>query len=230
MTNPNGRFGIHGGQYIPETLMNAVIELEEAYNHYKNDPEFNRELTELLNEYAGRPSRLYYAEKMTKDLGGAKIYLKREDLNHTGAHKINHAIVFLAVFISLRHLTGGFHASTYFKCNLSMCIVFILDIFSNEIIHSYFIAITFIVHILLSSLVILVYCPVENKNKPIPDECVWKYKISALILSHTFSIIGWILFRNNIDIGLFIIMTIIYIHILVVVSKLIREEEKHESK
>ena len=78
MTNPNGRFGIHGGQYIPETLMNAVIELEEAYNHYKNDPEFNRELTELFNEYAGRPSRLYYAEKMTKDLGGAKIYLKRD--------------------------------------------------------------------------------------------------------------------------------------------------------
>lgn len=84
-----GRFGIHGGQYIPETLMNAVIELEEAYNRYKDDPEFNRELTALLNEYAGRPSRLYYAERMTKDLGGAKIYLKREDLNHIGAHKIN---------------------------------------------------------------------------------------------------------------------------------------------
>ena len=92
MTNPNGRFGIHGGQYIPETLMNAVIELEEAYNYYKNNPEFNRELTELFNEYAGRPSRLYYAEKMTKDLGGAKIYLKREDLNHTGAHKINNVL------------------------------------------------------------------------------------------------------------------------------------------
>ena len=92
MTNPHGRFGIHGGQYIPETLMNAVIELEEAYNHYKNDPEFNRELTGLLNDYAGRPSRLYYAEKMTKDLGGAKIYLKREDLNHTGAHKINNVL------------------------------------------------------------------------------------------------------------------------------------------
>lgn len=92
MTNPNGRFGIHGGQYIPETLMNAVKELEEAYNHYKNDPEFNRELTELLNDYAGRPSRLYYAEKMTKDLGGAKVYLKREDLNHTGAHKINNVL------------------------------------------------------------------------------------------------------------------------------------------
>ena len=92
MTNQNGRFGIHGGQYIPETLMNAVIELEEAYNKYKNDPQFNAELTELFNNYAGRPSRLYYAEKMTKDLGGAKIYLKREDLNHTGAHKINNCL------------------------------------------------------------------------------------------------------------------------------------------
>ena len=87
-----GRFGVHGGQYIPETLMNAVIELEDAYNHYKNDPEFNRELTELLNEYAGRPSRLYYAAHMTEDLGGAKVYLKREDLNHTGAHKINNVL------------------------------------------------------------------------------------------------------------------------------------------
>ena len=87
-----GRFGVHGGQYIPETLMNAVIELEKAYNHYKNDPEFNRELTELLNEYAGRPSRLYYAAHMTEDLGGAKVYLKREDLNHTGAHKINNVL------------------------------------------------------------------------------------------------------------------------------------------
>ena len=87
-----GRFGIHGGQYIPETLMNAVLELEEAYNYYKKDSEFNRELTELLNEYAGRPSRLYYARRMTEDLGGAKIYLKREDLNHTGAHKINNVL------------------------------------------------------------------------------------------------------------------------------------------
>ena len=86
------RFGVHGGQYIPETLMNAVLELEEAYNHYKNDPEFNRELAELLNEYAGRPSRLYYAAHMTEDLGGAKVYLKREDLNHTGAHKINNVL------------------------------------------------------------------------------------------------------------------------------------------
>ncbi|MBR5650060.1 MAG: tryptophan synthase subunit beta [Pseudobutyrivibrio sp.] len=87
-----GRFGIHGGQYIPETLMNAVNELEEAYNHYKDDPEFNRELKELLDNYAGRPSLLYYAKKMTEDLGGAKIYLKREDLNHTGSHKINNVL------------------------------------------------------------------------------------------------------------------------------------------
>jgi len=92
MSNKKGRFGVHGGKYIPETLMNAVIELEEAYNHYKNDPEFNQELTALFNEYAGRPSRLYYAEKMTRDLGGAKIYLKREDLNHTGSHKINNVL------------------------------------------------------------------------------------------------------------------------------------------
>lgn len=92
MTNPKGRFGIHGGQYIPETLMNAVIELEEAYDFYKQDPAFNRELSQLFQDYAGRPSRLYYAEKMTRDLGGAKIYLKREDLNHTGAHKINNVL------------------------------------------------------------------------------------------------------------------------------------------
>ena len=92
MTNPNGRFGIHGGQYIPETLMNAVIELEQAYNYYKNYPKFNKELTELFNEYANRPSKLYFAKKMTQDLNGAKIYLKREDLNHTGAHKINNVL------------------------------------------------------------------------------------------------------------------------------------------
>ncbi len=87
-----GRFGIHGGQYMPETLMNAVIELEEAYYHYKNDPQFNAELTDLLNNYAGRPSELYYAARMTKNLGGAKIYLKREDMNHTGSHKINNVL------------------------------------------------------------------------------------------------------------------------------------------
>lgn len=87
-----GKFGIHGGQFVPETLMNAVNELEEAYNKYKNDPEFVAEFDTLMREYAGRPSLLYYAEKMTKDLGGAKIYLKREDLNHTGAHKINNCL------------------------------------------------------------------------------------------------------------------------------------------
>ncbi|WP_419091211.1 tryptophan synthase subunit beta [Waltera sp.] len=87
-----GRYGIHGGQYISETLMNELIHLEECYEHYKKDPEFNAELNKLLNEYAGRPSLLYYAGKMTKDLGGAKIYLKREDLNHTGSHKINNAL------------------------------------------------------------------------------------------------------------------------------------------
>ena len=92
MKETKGRFGIHGGQYIPETLMNAVIELEKAYNHYKNDPEFNKELNYLLNDYAGRPSKLYFAKKMTEDLGGAKIYLKREDLTHTGAHKINNVL------------------------------------------------------------------------------------------------------------------------------------------
>lgn len=88
----NGRYGKHGGQYVPETLMNEIHHLEEAYEFYKNDPEFNEELNTLFREYTGRPSLLYYAENMTKDLGGAKIYLKREDLNHTGAHKINNAL------------------------------------------------------------------------------------------------------------------------------------------
>ncbi|MCL2145273.1 MAG: tryptophan synthase subunit beta [Endomicrobia bacterium] len=87
-----GKFGIHGGQYIPETLMSAVKELEDAYDHYKNDKDFNDELNSLLNDYAGRPSRLYYAKNMTEKLGGAKIYLKREDLNHTGSHKINNVL------------------------------------------------------------------------------------------------------------------------------------------
>lgn len=88
----HGRFGIHGGQYIPETLMNAVLELEQAYDHYKRDPGFQAELTGLLNNYAGRPSLLYFAEKMSRDLNGAKIYFKREDLNHTGSHKINNVL------------------------------------------------------------------------------------------------------------------------------------------
>ena len=87
-----GRYGIHGGQYIPETLMNEIHHLEECYEFYKHDKQFNDELNTLLKEYAGRPSLLYYAEKMTKDLGGAKIYLKREDLNHTGSHKINNVL------------------------------------------------------------------------------------------------------------------------------------------
>lgn len=88
----SGRFGEFGGQYIPETVMTAVHELEKAYDKYKDDPEFNKELQELYHNYAGRPSMLYYAEKMTKDLGGAKIYIKREDLNHTGSHKINNVL------------------------------------------------------------------------------------------------------------------------------------------
>ncbi|WOO37209.1 tryptophan synthase subunit beta [Anaerocolumna sp. AGMB13020] len=87
-----GRFGEFGGQYVPETLMNAVAEVDKAYEYYKNDPVYVSELETLYREYAGRPSRLYYAEKMTEDLGGAKIYLKREDLNHTGSHKINNVL------------------------------------------------------------------------------------------------------------------------------------------
>ena len=92
MSKSRGRFGIHGGQYIPETLMNAVIELEQAYRKYKEDPDFVREFNEMLATYVGRPSLWYYADRMTKDLGGAKIYLKREDLNHTGSHKLNNAL------------------------------------------------------------------------------------------------------------------------------------------
>ena len=90
--NKVGRFGEFGGQYVPETVMNAVHELEAAYDHYKNDPDFLAELTRYYKEYAGRPSMLYYARRMTEDLGGAKIYIKREDLNHTGSHKINNVL------------------------------------------------------------------------------------------------------------------------------------------
>ncbi|WP_279128671.1 tryptophan synthase subunit beta [Helicobacter winghamensis] len=129
-----GRYGNYGGQYIPETLMNAVLELEEAYEKYSKDPEFNKELDDLLKNYAGRPSLLYYAEKMTKDLGGAKIYLKREDLNHTGAHKLNHCMgeALLAKFMGKKKLiaeTGaGQHgvaiatAAAYFglECEIHM--------------------------------------------------------------------------------------------------------------
>ncbi len=94
--NKMGRFGEFGGQYVPETVMRAVNELNEAYDRYKNDPQFIKELNDLYRNYAGRPagrpSMLYYAEKMTEDLGGAKIYIKREDLNHTGSHKINNVL------------------------------------------------------------------------------------------------------------------------------------------
>ncbi|ALS27777.1 tryptophan synthase subunit beta [Paenibacillus cisolokensis] len=88
----NGRFGRFGGRFVPETLMNALLELEEAYHHYANDPAFKEEVRYLLQKYSGRPTSLYYAERLTRHLGGAKIYLKREDLNHTGAHKINNTI------------------------------------------------------------------------------------------------------------------------------------------
>lgn len=90
--NKKGKFGIYGGQYVPETVMNAVCELEKAYEFYKNDRDFQEEAKALYKDYAGRPSMLYYADKMTKDLGGAKIYIKREDLNHTGSHKINNVL------------------------------------------------------------------------------------------------------------------------------------------
>ena len=88
----NGRFGKFGGRYVPETLMNALLELEEAYRHYSNDPVFQQEVSELLHKYSGRPTSLYYAKRLTEHLGGAKVWLKREDLNHTGAHKINNTI------------------------------------------------------------------------------------------------------------------------------------------
>ena len=91
-THRHGYFGEFGGQFMSETLMNAIIELEAAYEMYKKDPDFIKELEDLHVSYTGRPSLLYYAEKMTKDLGGAKIYLKREDLNHTGSHKLNNVL------------------------------------------------------------------------------------------------------------------------------------------
>lgn len=92
MTDSEGRYGPYGGQYVPETLMSAVLELNEAYHKYRNDPDFKKEFGDLSRKYTGRPSLLYYAGRMTEDLGGAKIYLKREDLNHTGSHKINNAL------------------------------------------------------------------------------------------------------------------------------------------
>ncbi len=122
-------FGQHGGQYIPETLMNAIIELETAYNQYKNDPEFQAELTELLNAYVGRPSRLYYAKKMTQDLGGAKIYLKREDLNHTGAHKINNVLgqVLLAKKMGKTRIIAETGAGQHGVATATACALFGLE-------------------------------------------------------------------------------------------------------
>lgn len=102
----NTKFGEFGGQYIPEILMSEIKKIEEAYEHYKNDEKFNKELTDLLNKYAGRPSLLYFAKNMTKDLGGAQIYLKREDLNHTGSHKINNVLgqVLLAKYMGKKRV------------------------------------------------------------------------------------------------------------------------------
>lgn len=118
-----GRFGEFGGQYIPETVMTAVHELEKAYDKYKDDPEFNKELQELYHNYAGRPSMLYYAEKMTKDLGGAKIYIKREDLNHTGSHKINNVLgqILLAKKMGKRRIIAETGAGQHGVATATVC-------------------------------------------------------------------------------------------------------------
>lgn len=129
MSNQKGRYGIYGGQYVPETVMNAVTELEEAYNKYKNDPEFIAELKQLYRDYAGRPSMLYYAEKMTKDLGGAKIYLKREDLNHTGAHKINNVLgqILLAKRMGKKRIIAETGAGQHGVATATACALFGLE-------------------------------------------------------------------------------------------------------
>ena len=121
-----GRFGVHGGQYMSETLMNELLNLEEQYNHFKEDPEFVEELNTLLKEYAGRPSLLYYAKRMTEDLGGAKVYLKREDLNHTGAHKINNAIgqVLLAKRMNKTHIIAETGAGQHGVATATACSLF----------------------------------------------------------------------------------------------------------
>ena len=118
-----GRFGEFGGQYIPETVMTAVHELEKAYDKYKDDPEFNKELQELYHNYAGRPSMLYYAEKMTKDLGGAKIYIKREDLNHTGSHKINNVLgqILLAKKVGKKRIIAETGAGQHGVATATVC-------------------------------------------------------------------------------------------------------------
>lgn len=124
-----GRFGQYGGQYVPETVMTAVHELEAAYAKYKNDPEFISELKELYRDYAGRPSMLYYAEKMTKDLGGAKIYIKREDLNHTGSHKINNVLgqVLLAKKMGKKRIIAETGAGQHGVATATVCALFGLE-------------------------------------------------------------------------------------------------------
>ena len=127
--NKKGRFGDFGGQYVPETVMNAVSELEEAYRRYKDDPEFNRELQSLYHDYANRPSLLYYADKMTKDLGGAKIYIKREDLNHTGAHKINNVLgqILLARRMGKKRIIAETGAGQHGVATATVCALFGLE-------------------------------------------------------------------------------------------------------
>lgn len=129
MSKSKGRYGIYGGQYVPETVMNAVTELEEAYNKYKDDPEFIAELKKLYRDYAGRPSMLYYADKMTKDLGGAKIYLKREDLNHTGSHKINNVLgqILLAKRMGKKRIIAETGAGQHGVATATVCALFGLE-------------------------------------------------------------------------------------------------------
>ncbi|CDA71874.1 tryptophan synthase beta chain [Ruminococcus sp. CAG:579] len=124
-----GRFGQYGGQYVPETVMTAVHELEAAYAKYKDDPEFISELKELYRDYAGRPSMLYYADKMTKDLGGAKIYIKREDLNHTGSHKINNVLgqVLLAKKMGKKRIIAETGAGQHGVATATVCALFGLE-------------------------------------------------------------------------------------------------------
>ena len=127
--NKIGRFGQYGGQYVPETVMTAVHELEAAYDRYKDDPEFNKELIELYRNYAGRPSMLYYAEKMTKDLGGANIYIKREDLNHTGSHKINNVLgqILLAKKMGKKRIIAETGAGQHGVATATVCALFGLE-------------------------------------------------------------------------------------------------------
>ncbi|MBP1561623.1 MAG: tryptophan synthase subunit beta [Oscillospiraceae bacterium] len=127
--NKKGRFGEFGGQYVPETVMNAVAELEEAYNKYKDDADFQRELEELYRDYANRPSMLYYAEKMTKDLGGAKVYIKREDLNHTGSHKINNVLgqILLAKKMGKKRIIAETGAGQHGVATATVCALFGLE-------------------------------------------------------------------------------------------------------